>query len=190
MFFLLLPPPAAAASVWGVRAHPDTIAWRKFGTFGLSKSTCCVATSTSSERARQRSVSRYAHTMTPDAGQVPLPDLPASSPPVKCFLRTWPTTQYSIDKTRTPHRKDCDRHTEAETPPPTPRAPDNTRDSPDPMPSPPWLLLSPREQETLRHQHLPALAPPWTTALRRHTHAKRDHVMRQGYRHKTHVHRH
>jgi hypothetical protein len=59
------------------------------------------------------------------------------------------------------------------------------RDSPDPMPSPPWLLLPPRAQETLRHQHLPALAPPWTTALRRHTRPKRHHAVGQGYRHTT-----
>jgi hypothetical protein len=71
LFFLLLPPPAAAASGWGVRAHPDTIASRKFGTLGLSKSTC-VATGTSSEPARQTCVSRCAHMMAPAAGQVPL----------------------------------------------------------------------------------------------------------------------
>jgi hypothetical protein len=59
------------------------------------------------------------------------------------------------------------------------------RDSPDPMPSPPWLLLPPRAQETLRHQHLPALAPPWTTALRRHTRPKRHHAVGHGYRHTT-----
>jgi len=45
------------------------------------------------------------------------------------------------------------------------------------MQSPPWLLLPLREQETLRHQHLPALAQPWTTALRRHTRPKRDHAV-------------
>jgi hypothetical protein len=144
LFFLLLPPPAAAASCSGVRAHPDTIAWRKFGTFGLSKSTC-VATSTSSEPARQRCVSRCAHTMAPAAGQVPLARAVQT-----CRLRHITSCELldlrhrdqlsnascalgrrhnaaSTTHTCTPHRKDCHRHTAAKTSPPTPSVPDTTR---------------------------------------------------------------
>ena len=137
LFFLLLPPPAAAASGWGVRAHPDTIASRKFGTLGLSKSTC-VATSTSSEPARQTCVSRCAHTMAPAAGQVPLAravrtcrhrhhlstallaGIVTNCEVLLAHVASRRHNAASTTHTCTPHKNDCDRHAAAKTPPPTP----------------------------------------------------------------------